>query len=203
MTQLASNALTTLADVKESLGISSGDVSKDNLIIRKINQASLQIANYCDRVFAVADYTEEINGTYTDEIVLKQRPVNSITSLEFRGSAVNTDNWIATNSSYYFYDANSGILRLLFNAKGRWNRWRVTYNAGYTTTPADLSEACATLAAFYVNNPDGSDVGVQEIREGMRMKRFANTSQTFISIMQQLGIDQIINGYANWPLINE
>lgn len=203
MTQLAANALTTLADVKESLGISSGDVSKDNLIIRKINQASLQIANYCDRVFAVADYTEEINGTYTDEIVLKQRPVNSITSLEFRGSAVNTDNWIATNSSYYFYDANSGILRLLFNAKGRWNRWRVTYNAGYTTTPADLAEACATLAAFYVNNPDGSDVGVQEIREGMRMKRFANTSQTFISIMQQLGIDQIINGYANWPLINE
>jgi len=41
MTALVSNALCSVADVKESLGIS--DASKDNLITRKINQATVTI----------------------------------------------------------------------------------------------------------------------------------------------------------------
>jgi hypothetical protein len=48
---LLSYALCSLFDVKESMGIASSDQSWDNLIIRKINQATRQIEAYCDRRF--------------------------------------------------------------------------------------------------------------------------------------------------------
>lgn len=203
MPSLNDNALTNVADVKESLGYTSGDHSKDNLIARKINQASQQIENYCGRVFRDLDYTELYNGSQIDEMVLNQRPVNSLTLVEYRATAINTDNWITLSDKYYYVDESAGILKLLFNSAGRWDRWRITYNAGYTTIPSDLAEACVSLVCFYVINADGSDVGVMEKTEGQRRLKYSNTNQTFKTIIEQLGINQIIDGYANWPLRSE
>src|SRR5262249_3310891 len=104
---------------------------------------------------------------------------------------------------YYFLDVTPGILKLLFTANGRWNWWRVTYNAGYTTIPADLAEACANIATYYVEN-NGSEVNVTAKIEGQRRMNFNNQGLLgFNNLLQQLGVDQIINSYANWPLINE
>lgn len=202
MATLNSNALCSVADVKENLNISGSDTSKDNLITRKINQASQAIENYCGRVFKAADYVEEINGTNTDEITLQQRPINSFTSLEYRGTVENISNWYAINSNYYFWDATSGILKLLYHARGKWNAWRATYNAGYTTIPSDLAEACASLAAYYVQNADAL-VQVRSKQEGQRRIDFYQGITGFRNLCTQLGIDQIIDGYANWPLVNE
>lgn len=203
MATLADNALCTLDDVKESMGIASGDSSWNNLIIRKINQVSTQIEGYCSRSFKAADYTEEYNGSHTDQLVLKQRPINSFTSLEYRGTSLNSDSWSTLNSTYYFVDESAGILRLLFISAGRWARWRANYNAGYTTIPSDLAEAAATLAAYYTNNASASDVGVSSKKEGQRQVSFATTNLTFKGIAETLGVNQIIDGYANWPLISE
>lgn len=202
MTQIATNALTSLADVKESMGIASSDTSKDNLIIRKINQASQQISNYCERVFQVADYTEIYNGSLIDELVLNQRPVNSVTSLEYRGTSINTESYISINSQFYYLDATAGILKLLFNAQGHWNRWRVVYNAGYAIIPSDLAEACAQIATYYVNNSD-SQVQVRSKQEGQRRIDFYQGITGFRNLLRQLGLDEIIDGYANWPLRSE
>lgn len=204
MTAIASNALTSVADVKESLGIASSDTTKDNLITRKINQASQQIANYCERVFKAADYVELVNGSQQDQLVLRQRPVNSISKVEYRMTSINTDNWITVDTQFYYCDVpeTSGIVRLLFDAPGRWDRWRITYNAGYTTIPSDLAEACSILAAHFVNYASPK-VNVRSIQEGQRRQDFYQGIQGFRNLMQQLGIDQIIDNYANWPLISE
>lgn len=202
MTQIAPNALTSLADVKESMGIASSNTSKDNLIIRKINQASQQISNYCERVFQAADYTEIYNGSLIDELVLNQRPVNSVTSLQYRGTSINSESYIDINTQFYYLDATAGILKLLFNAQGHWNRWKVVYNAGYTDIPSDLAEACAQLAAYYVNNSD-SQVQVKAKVEGQRRIDFWQGITGFKNLVHQLGIDEVIDGYANWPLRSE
>lgn len=202
MPAIAANALTTLADVKESLGLPSSDQTKDNLIIRKINQASQQIENYCERVFKAADYVEEINGSNIDEITLRQRPVNAFTSLEFRSGATNVDSWFTMNDNYFFVDTSAGILKLLFQGRGRWNAWRATYNAGYTTIPADLAEACAMLAAYYVQNAN-IVVNVRSKQEGQRRIDYYQGITGFKNLLQQLGLEQVIDGYANWPLISE
>lgn len=204
MATLNANALTTLADVKESLGLASSDHSKDNLIIRKINSASQQISNYCSRVFQATDYVEEYNGSNIDELVLNQRPVNGSVVLEYRGSAVNQTNWREVNADYYFVDASPGILKLLFPASGRWNRWRASYNAGYTpgNIPSDLQEACATLASYYVTHANPI-VNVRSRQEGQRREDYYQGIQGFKNLLQQLGLEQIIDGYANWPLRSE
>jgi hypothetical protein len=202
MATLNDNALTSLADVKESLNVPSSDHTKDNLIIRKINQASQAIENYCERVFKAADYVEQINGSDTDELTLRQRPVNTFTSLEYRSGVTNVDSWFTMSSNYYFVDNSPGLLKLLFGARGKWDAWRATYNAGYTTIPSDLQEACASLAAYYVQNADAL-VQVRSKQEGQRRIDYYQGITGFRNLCVQLGIDQILDGYANWPLISE
>lgn len=204
MASLLSYALTTKADVKESLGIPSSDTTYDNLITRKINQATRAIESYCGRRFASTAYTNEVyTGTSIDELILRQRPVISLTSLDIRDSGLNYDNWETIDSQLYFTDANAGLLKLNFSARGKWDRYRVTYTAGYATIPEDLAEACASLACYYVNNADGSDVGVMHKKEGQREIKFSNTSLNFKAIMQNLGIDEIVDSYANMPVMTD
>lgn len=204
MASLLSYALTNVSDVKESLGIASSTHTYDNLITRKINQATRAIEAYCSRRFLATDYTDEgYNATNTDTIILRQRPVVSVTSLEIRDAGINVDNFTTVDTQLYFIDANAGLLNLYFSAIGRWSRYRVTYNAGYTTIPEDLAEACASIAAYYVTNASGSMVGLSRKVEGQRATQFGNNNHllSFANIAAQLGIDSILDSYSNYPLM--
>jgi hypothetical protein len=201
MANLLSYSLTTLADVKESLGIAASDTSYDNLIIRKINQATIAIEKYTGRRFLSTVYTdEEYDATGTDQLVLKQRPITTLTSISSRDTSLNEADWDVLDTNVYFYDANSGVVALLFNTTGRWNRYKVTYTAGYSTIPEDIAEAAASLASYYVLNADASAIGVSSKQEGQRSVNYNATKQNFASILENLGIDGIIQSYANYPL---
>lgn len=204
MANLLAYALTTVSDVKESLGIASSVTTYDNLIIRKINQATIAIERYCGRRFLSTTYTdEEYDSTNTNQLILRQRPVTLLTSLGVRDSGLNDPDFETIDSELYFLDSNAGVLDLNFNARGSWNRYNVSYTAGYTTIPEDLAEACVSLACYYFNNADGSDVGVAQKKEGQRELRYANGSLKFDSIIQNLGIDGIIDSYANYPVMTD
>lgn len=206
MASLLSYALTDLASVKESLGIASSDTTKDNLIKRKINQATRAIEAYCGRRFQATSYTQvEYSATQTDELVLRQRPVISFTSLEIRDAGLNINNWETVDSQIYFVHSNAGVIDLLFNTVGRWNRYRVTYSAGYQTIPEDLAEACASLATFYYNTASGVHVALATIKEGQRELQYSRqlNTLTFKQIIAQLGVDAIIDSYANNPVMTD
>lgn len=200
-----SYALTNLADVKESLGIDSGDTSKDNLIIRKINQATLYIESFCnlarDHHFAETTYTnEEYDGTGNNTIVLQMRPVSSLSSFQYRDSYLNTSNWSDVESEIYFTDLSAGVIELLFTATKHWNRYRVTYVAGYSTIPADLAEACVTLASYYVDN-SASGTAVKKKQEGQRSIEYFQPSQSESgSVIDQLGLDDVLSRYKQYNL---
>lgn len=210
MASLLSYALTNLSDVKESLGLSSSDASKDNLIVRSINKATLAIENYCGRRFLETNYVQEYAATQIDQIILRQRPITSTVplTLEYRNSSLNYSNFEFVDSKLYFCDVNStegnaGVIDLMFVATGRWNRYRITYSAGYATIPADLAEACASLATFYVNTASGVHVALAGIKEGQRELSYSRqlNTLTFRQIISQLGIDSIIDSYANNPVL--
>lgn len=206
MATLLSYALTNVSDVKESLGIASSDHSKDNLIIRKINQATRAIEAYCGRRFLQTTYTDELyTAPNTNQLVLRNRPIVGSVSLGVRDTSLNDDDFEAVETSLYFSDANSGVIDLNFRAIGSWGRYRVTYTAGYATIPEDLAEACATLAAYYVTNASGTQVGLNMKQEGQRSTRYGNNNHllSFDNILAQLGIDQIINSYANNPVMTD
>lgn len=205
MADLLSYALTTLADVKESLGIDSGDTSQDNLIKRKINQATLFIEGYCalpyNHHFKEATYTdEEYDGTNNNTIVLRMSPVSTISSFQKRNSALSDGGFDNVESEIYFSDLNAGIIESVVNVGWGWNRYRVTYTAGYATIPADLAEAAVILASFYVEN-GASGTAVKKKQEGQRSIEYfqANTSNGN-SVIDQLGLDELLSRYKRYNL---
>ena len=205
MATLLTYALTTVADVKETMGVASSDHSYDNLIIRKINQVTRQIEVYCGRHFLDTTYTDEIyTSPNSNQIVLKQRPLTSTTTftMSVRDTALNYDQWETIDSALYFADTTSGVVDLQFNATGGWKHWKFTYSAGYATIPDDLAEAASALTSYYVLNPSGDQVGIREKQEGQRRIMYDNTTPlSFKSLIEQLGVNEIIDSYCNYPVI--
>lgn len=202
MATILDYALTTVADVKESLGLASSDSSKNNLITRKINQATEMIEKYTGRRFKQTTYTnEEYDATGIDQLVLRQRPVIGTPTLQTRDTTLNDDDWDDVEANLSFVNAGAGVLDLNFGATaGRWNRYRVSYVAGYETIPADIAEAAATLAAFLVMNGT-SGTNVKRKKEGQREIEFYDSGSTGQSLFEQLGIDDILNVYSNRPIL--
>lgn len=205
MTALVSHALCTVADVKELLGIDSGDSSKDNLITRKINQATDMIEGYCllpyNHHFKEATYTNEtFDGGYSNYIQLGGAPVSSVSSFQYRDTRLNEDSWTTIDTNDYFIDSDTGMLLLNHYTWGGWAGFRASYTAGYSTIPSDLSEACATLAAHLVNNSNlSSGSSVQSVREGQRQITYA-TKEKDTALIDTLGLDEMLDRYVRVSL---
>jgi hypothetical protein len=202
MATISPTALTTLADVKESMGISSGDTSQDNLIIRKINQATLMIERYCGRNFLAADYTEYYDGDGGSELTLRHYPVNSVASLSYRNTTSNENDFTTYDTVDYFIDATAGRLKSLGSWWGSYDTWKVVYNAGYSTIPDDLAEVCASLAAYLANsNTSSGGTGIKSKQEGQRKIEYFDPSSSGgtggDSIISQLGLDDVLDTYAD------
>ncbi len=203
MASLYSYALVDLASVKENLGIDAGNTQSDNKIIRQINRATDMIENFTGRRFKLTSYTSvEYDATNTIQLVLQQRPVTTISSFQIRDSSLNEDDWEEIDSELYFLDGAAGVLDLNFTAGGRWNRYRLSYTAGYSIIPADLAEAAATLAAFFAENPTGA-TNVRRKQEGQREIEYfdsATTGSADTTLFRQLGIYNTLTAYSNHPV---
>lgn len=201
MADLLQYALTNVSDVKETLGIDSGNTAKDNLIKRKINQVTEAIEAYCllpvDHHFKETEYTnEEYDSTGVDTLSLKMRPVTTFTTLESRDTNLNENDWTTVDSEFYFVDKPSGVLQFNFTAVGRHKRFRATYTAGYETIPADLSESAVTLAAHLIDHAT-SGFGVKRKKEGQReIEYFDSSSGNDSSLIKQLGVDEMLDRYV-------
>lgn len=205
MADLLSYALTTVDDVKESLGIDAGNTSKDNLIKRKINQATLFIENYCslsrDHHFKSTTYTnEQYDGVSKNTIVLKMRPIISLSSFQGRNAVTSDGGFEDIESELYYLDSSAGVLELLFNTVSSWNMYQVTYTAGYATIPSDLAEACVTLACYYVEN-SASGTAVKKKQEGSRsIEYFQAGANSGDSLVDQLGLDDLLSRYFQYNI---
>jgi len=77
-TELASNALTTLEDMKTMLGISPEDTTNDEIIINLINGVSAWIERMTGRNLSKQTYTQWYNASGSQTLVLLQWPIVSI-----------------------------------------------------------------------------------------------------------------------------
>lgn len=199
MAVLLSYALTTLADVKENLGITSS--SQDNLIIRKINQATEIIVGYCNRRFdEQTGVVEYYDGRIEDQLLLRNRPVTATTTfqLEARDTSLNDNDFSIIPVDEYFVDDEAGVIDGVAGFWGNYDRWKVTYSYGYATIPSDLAEACASLAAYYVNNDPSQVAGISNKEEGTRKIQYSNNRNGSSSddIITQLGLKTILDRYC-------
>jgi hypothetical protein len=169
---LASNALTTLATVKDELGIS--DTSQDDRLGRLINVVSDAIEHYCGRLFQKTSRIEPVAPSGTLRLVLTHAPLTSITSI------VDTDDSTVDATTYSIEDAAAGIVLgdsawpaadLAIGiaqdpVPGTGKKLTVTYVGGYVlpndggtrTLPYDLEDACvrAVVTRYRMRGRDGT-----------------------------------------------
>lgn len=151
---LVSYALVTVGDAKTFLGLSGS--GHDELITQLINQATDYIERKCQRRFASTAYSqEEYDGTGTVELVLKQFPVVSFTSLERNQVPDNTDSWETVDADDYWVENASGIITKTSKFYKGTRNYRVSYTAGYSTIPYDLQFACCLLVGEVFNARKG------------------------------------------------
>jgi len=208
MATLAANALTSVADVKESLGIDSGVTTHNNMIIRLINAASDAIENYCNKTFASTVYTDEkYEGTGTNLLTLREYPVTTLSSISYLVSDYADDNWETLDTAFYTVDLDNG--RVYANSAFNWftppsagfvegrNNWRVTYTAGYSATPDDVAEACVDLVIYNFNKRKASGIKSEKLGE-YSVEWFPKTNS---SVIKELGLDDVLDAYRTPSVI--
>jgi hypothetical protein len=106
------------------------------------------------------------------------------------------------NDRYFFIDSAAGVLDLgNLQTWGSWNRYRISYTAGYSVIPTDLQEACAALASYFYTQSNTANIDVEEKQEGQRRVRYRQrTAANTEAIFGQLGIDTTLNSYLNHPI---
>lgn len=147
-------ALTTKEKVKAELGITSNN--DDALIDELIQQQSAAAADYCNRTFAQQTYIETIRLVdCRDLIVLRHRPIVSITSVVEDGTTL-------TEDDDYEVDEDAAILyRLVDDERQHWlaAKYVITYAAGYALIgdlPRGIEEAVRRMvkAAWFARSRD-------------------------------------------------
>ena len=149
--------LITLAEYKEAEGIASP--KEDLRLASLIPSVSQLVKTYCGN--SLVDYysankVETFNIDWNTHLVqLTESPVNSIVSVEKRDSVTESYSTVAT-TEYYLDASTDSILYVTGSTYKNWPRGagsvKVTYKAGYETTPSDLRLAVIDLITYYLKD---------------------------------------------------
>lgn len=180
-------ALTTKEKVKAHLGIASATTTYDSLIETFINQVTDFIEGYCGgRRFKETTYTAEMYDSDRQfKIFLKNFPVTTLTSVEYRSGTIASPSWVTyTNEGYLLY-SGEGYVHFFGRLPKIHLGIRFTYVAGYKidftneltsthTLPFDLTMAATMLCAKIYNRRQSEGIS-QMSTEGQSIS-FAGVS---------------------------
>ena len=135
---LNSNALTTVANVKEFLEISES--TYDSLFESLINQLSTFIENQTNQKLAQQAIANEVYDGGDEYLVLKSSPVSDVSSVQYNAGDQATPNWVDYSENSYCIKESSGMIVFFGGSICGCQNLRVTYNAGYASgeLPDDL-----------------------------------------------------------------
>lgn len=175
-TTVPTDALTTRQKVKDYLGIT--DAGTDTVIDELITYVTQMIKSYCGgRNFLSASYTE-IYDSYRNRrsIFLKQRPVTSVSVVEYRSGTPTTPVWVTYNADGYLTYLEEGYIKFYAKLPEISQGLRVTYVAGYLidfanefsathTLPEDLTLVATEIVAKIFNTRKSAGI-LNETTEG-------------------------------------
>jgi hypothetical protein len=132
--------LTTLAQVKDYLGIDSDQTSSDAFLTRLIDAASQFIFGWLNRTsFQVRTYTQNFRGNGKTSAMMVNWPIQSVTSVGIGGSFVGASvigNAGLPGSGYVVSDFRNGPQTIDLYGYSFWSSApsQVIYTAGFRTT---------------------------------------------------------------------
>lgn len=187
------NALTTLANVRQHLGITKVDANLDDILTRMINSATFKIENFLDRRVKKRAYTHYFDGRQNDRLLLKEWPIDKPTVL-----AIDSDSLFPTETELDATDfeidpdggdSPYGIILLGGRQfpKGRRNI-KVVYEAGFddvSTDVPDIEEACLFTVEFLFDMRDDRRIGISSKSKNNENTSFLGDLPEFVVGMLQ------------------
>ena len=149
--------LVTLAEYKEAEGISS---PKEDLRLSSIVPAVSQLVKtYCGNSLIDHYSTNKVETFSIDWdtylVQLTESPVNTIVSVHKRDSVTESYSTVPA-TDYYLDTATDSVLYVTGSTYRNWPRGagavKVTYTAGYASTPKDLKLAIFDLITYYLKD---------------------------------------------------
>lgn len=145
MTPAASLALVSVDDAKAALGIDPADTSQDATLARQINVVSMAVNNYCDRVFVVQTYRDQLRGAcgqWGEPLVTRQYPI----VVEDEVALIVTEDGAELDPALIEVYPETGSLYRLDATSTAPSGWAaslllVDYTAGFDPIPADVQGA--------------------------------------------------------------
>jgi hypothetical protein len=157
-------ALTSVENVKGYLGITAtGD---DPLLERLVNAASAYIAQYLNREFGEAQYTDTFDGTNGQVWMFRNYPVMSVQSVMVGVNEIPAAPSLQERG--YRFDERRLVLQGYTFLQGMLN-CAVTYTADFENVP-DIEQACIEIVANRYREKD---------RIGLMSKGLAGETITF------------------------
>ena len=139
-----SDALTTKARIKDRLKIT--ETGFDDLFDRLIVATTKRMSQMCNRRFLQATYTRElydgcsVTGSRISTLLVKNAPVHSITTIEYKTGLNSDPTWTAFDEDDYDVDMKYGILYFKFLLPSGKQNIRITYNAGWSGNSIGIAD---------------------------------------------------------------
>ena len=159
-TNLLMSNLVTLTEYKEAEGIAN---PKEDLRLQTlIPSISQLVKTYCGNSiidFYSSNKVEDFDIYWeTFAVQLTESPIVDVVSVQERGSYDEAYTTLTTGAHEYYLDTRTDSIIRTNNSGGRLN-WkqgvgavRVTYKAGYASTPEDLKLAVSDLITYYLKD---------------------------------------------------
>ena len=149
--------LVTLAEYKEAEGISSP--KEDLRLATIVPSVSQLVKTYCANSIIDHYSTNKVETFSIDWdtylVQLTESPVNTIVSVHKRDSVTESYSTVPT-TDYYLDTATDSVLYVTGSTYKNWPRGagavKVTYTAGYASTPKDLKLAVFDLITYYLKD---------------------------------------------------
>ena len=149
--------LVTLAEYKEAEGISSP--KEDLRLATIVPSVSQLVKTYCANSIIDHYSTNKVETFSIDWdtylVQLTESPVNTIVSVQKRDSVTESYSTVPT-TDYYLDTATDSVLYVTGSSYKNWPRGagavKVTYTAGYASTPKDLKLAIFDLITYYLKD---------------------------------------------------
>lgn len=184
-------SLTDLDSVENFMGMTGGTSDTDDLLEDLINRVSTLFESYLNRDILSREYTEYHNGKGLQVLFPKQYPITTISGV-WDGSSdwewvdddlIDSDNYRIVDGNYIVF--NNVIL-------GNYSQnIKLTYTAGYSTTPLDIVQATITEVSRMYKSRNSVDITAQTLSDGsvsFSAKTFLPLTVTTLSKYKRVGI---------------
>lgn len=160
--------LTTLANVRQALGLGASDTTDDAFLTNLIARVSEFIKRATRRALTQTTLTEYHNGRGLETLLLRDWPVISMTSIHESVDLPRVyDSTTLVSSSGYVVDSELGIIQRPFNPWYRaFQSIKAIYVAGYASVPLDLEQLAIDLVVAKYRKRALGDVAARSLMDG-------------------------------------